>query len=216
VLKISVTNDIGTFPAAGDKGFEVLVFPSGQTFGKWGDIRINEIRTTSGDGIELYNTSPNPVVVAGMRIRKDKDRIFTIPGYMVMKGNGFAVLGCDDDVPMGAGYLVLGTVSNGLSGTKALLLELRRPKLVGDPDGANGTNIDSFVNTRLATPDKDNWDDNAGVELPIPVGAGRATDGAGEWYVFSGMSIGMSNSNSVPDTSKKFTRRYSQAGGSDE
>ncbi len=214
-LKISVTNDTGSYPASSDKGMELLVFPDGQTFGKWEDIRLNEIRTTDGDAIELYNTSTYPVVIAGMRIRKDKDRIFTVPGYMVMKANGFAVLGCDDDVYAGGSYLALGTVSNGLSGTKALLLELRRPKLADDPDGANGTNIDSFVNTTIAAPNKDNWDNNAGVEKPIPVAAGRKTDGSGDWYTFSAASIGASNSGSTVTTTR-FTRTYSQAGGSDE
>ncbi len=194
----------------------VLAFAAGTTFGTYSDIRLNEIRTSTKDGIELYNTSSKPVVIAGMRIRKNKDRIFTVPGYMVMKAGGYAVLGCNgkDYSTAGTAYLNLGTVANGLSGSKSLLIELRKPKIEGDL--TNSTNIDAFVNiaTSVAYPDKNSaWDTENLVQWPITNGAGRAPNGSGAWYLFSTDTMGASN----PTTSSgsKFTQTYHQDGTDD-
>lgn len=185
----------------------VLVYPAGQSFGAYDDIRLNEIYTKSDDAIELYNTSDKPVVIAGMRIRKNKDRIFTVPGYMVMKAGGYAVLGCNGKDYDGDA-LNLGTVANGLSGSKSLLIELRKPKEEGDD--TNSVNIDDFVNIAksVSNPNKDSaWDTDNLIEFDFEC-AGRHPDGSDGWYVLNTPTIGKTNSSATKGLS--FTQSFNQ------
>ncbi len=213
-ITLTATNATGPYASK----ITVLGFSAATTFDTYGKIRINEIRTSTKDGIELYNTSSQPVVIGGMRIRKNKDSLFIIPGYMVMKGYGYAVLGCNgkDYSTTGTAYLNLGTVANGLSGSKSLLIELRKPKIEGDL--TNSTNIDSFVNisTSVASPNKDStWDIDNFVEKAIGDGqsVGRKPDGTGPWYLFTNTttSMGASNSASI-NAGTAFTQTYHQDG----
>lgn len=202
-ITMTASNSQGSYA----ESVSVLVYPAGQSFGAYGDIRLNEIYTQSSDAIELYNTSDKPVVIAGMRIRKNKDRIFTIPGYMVMKAKGFAVLGCNGKNYTGDA-LNLGTVSNGLSGSKSLLIELRKPKEEGDE--TNSVNIDDFVNIAksVSAPNKDSaWDTDGLIEHDFEC-AGRHPDGSGGWYKLNVPTIGKTNSTATRGSA--FTQSYNQ------
>lgn len=213
-VKIEIENDIAT----DKKEFEVKIYPGGTAFGSPTEIRLNEIATKS-DWIEIYNPSSKPVAIGGMRIRKNKDRIFTIPSHMTLDAGGFGILKFKVTDPSsytdpGSSYLLLGAVTNGLSGSKSLLIELRRRKVDGED---NSTNIDSFVNitTTDKAPNKDSaWDVEgaAAIEYEITASAGRKPDGSGDWYTFeSSNTKGSSNAGSTTD--KKFTQKYHQTPG---
>ncbi len=204
-ITLTAVNDTGT----SKEDIKVYAFQEGQEFGSYDKICLNEILTKDGDAIELYNKSDKPVVIGGMRIRKNKDKIFAIPGYMVLRAGGYAVLGCNGKGYTGASALNLGTVSNGISGSKSLLIELRRRKIDNED---NTPNVDYFVNinTTYTRPDKDSpWDmEGASYYQHTFSGAGRHPDGTGSWFILTPATIGSSNASATKGA--QFTQSYNQ------
>jgi hypothetical protein len=180
---------------------EVMVFPAGTTFDEQKCVMLNEI-DTKAESIELYNSSSKPVSLVGMYIRKNKDKIFTIPSNMVLKGGGYAVLGFkDNDFSNTNPDLYLGTISNGLSGKKSLLVDLR------DAD-KNDLDLFSNVSASGGTPSRyAEWDMTGAqyIEREIDV-VGRHPD-AGlsntAWYQLDAATPGKTNQTATRGTQMK-------------
>lgn len=175
----------------------VTVSAAGTTFGTQSDVRMNEVNTLA-KYIEFYNTSANPVNLAGMYIEKNnEDIIYTITDNIIIKGHQFAVLVCSDkSYSFAASVLNLGTISNGISGKKSLCLEW----MATIPSKVR---IDSFCNTSDAAPKPKTtvWDDATAIEANISeTTVGRLPDGSQSWFVLSKATMGTTNSASTAGT----------------
>lgn len=151
-------------------------------------VVINEVNTEL-KYIELYNPTTQPCDLSGYTIRKnnegllqraDKSGDYVVPAGTMLRGGGYAVLGCKGE-SFSTTALDLGVSATGISGSKSLLLELL---------DAEGERIDYFVNSAHEQPRAvDAWD--AAVEHNFEVAA-RMPDG-GAWSVVLNPTTGVSN-----------------------
>lgn len=160
---------------SGDDDEEPVVPPVSGT--DYNVVKLNELNGND-KYIELYNTSDEEVEIAGLKIRKDAEKvIYVAPAGTKMAAKGFLVLSStDNEVDYSKGF------TGGLSADKSVQIELLSP---------DDEQVDLFRN--LSVSKGESWGEKDGKyngKSPEKRSFARNQDGTGKWYVMDATSGG--------------------------